>query len=288
VPRRKLYQKVLGAGKRPKPGGVASAGGGLQSPAGRPCCALPSRLIGPGGGDGGPNDSGVSLPNLAEGLTGSWGNSNAPQSGCCRARRCSCGPTIPKAPLHPGAFSPKGGRPAWTEALAPLERAIELQPGLATAHNNLGIVLQPELGRRDEALVQFPAVRWRSSRPLRPGRGSNLGQMLLDGGSGGGSARATSNCREAGPPGAPNLAPGPSQQWANVLPHPSIGSSRRSRRLSGRRCGFQPEAGRLGAGSHLGLVLQKEAKLVDALVWLKQATTRSSRPNATLLGIPLA
>ena len=118
-----------------------------------------------------------------------------------------------------------------------------------------------KLGRRDEALEHFRrAVELEPA--FAPAR-TNLGQMLLDRGQ---AEEALPHCQEA-----VRLAAGPARRctttWAMRL--------RALDRLVEARAAYL-EALRLDpelalSHAHLGLILQKEGQLDDALVWLKQA-----------------
>ena len=126
------------------------------------------------------------------------------------------------------------------------------------AHSNLGIALR-DLGRKEEALEHF-----RSAVELDPTFApaqTNLGQTLLD------WARPTRLYRTARRRCASiRTRPCCTTTWATRCGSSSGWSMPRSRIW---KPAAGPEAGLSNA--HLGLVLQKEGQLSDALVWLKKA-----------------
>ncbi len=185
-------------------------------------------------------------------------------AGCCRAA-LRLFPDHPEALCNLGLALQALGR--HDEAVEQFRAALSMRPDFALVHSNLGISLR-ELRQADAALDHFR--RAVELDPVSAPARTNLGQLLLDLGR---AQEALPHCREA-----VRLQP----DWAAL--HHNLGNALRlghglrpcpNTMLVEARAAYL-EALRLDpnlalAHAHLGLTLQAENKLGDALVWLKRA-----------------
>ena len=176
---------------------------------------------------------------------------------CCRAA-LRLWPDYPEALCNLGLALPGAGDAR--EAVESLRRAVELRPDFVVAHNNLGIALR-ELGQARRGAGAFPPRR-RARSGLRPGadqpRPDAAGPRPGRGGAaalpGGGPARA----RPAA--GCTTTSAMSCGRW--------IGSTRPGR-LYLEALRLDPDLA--PANAHLGLILQREGQLAEAVPWLKRA-----------------